>query len=304
MITPENNIITPPPMREGDRTAILSPSGIVKPQNVYGAVDVLQDLGWEPYVCEHALNRHGTYAGTADERYADLEKAILDPSTRAIMCSRGGYGAVHLMERLNKLPLRDNAKWIIGFSDISAIHALMSAHGIKSIHGHMTSHLNSSRGKDDDSLALFDILRGEHVGYDFPSHRYNRTGSASGKLLGGNLAVIAGLIGTPFNVVEPDTILFLEDVSEPVYKIERIMYQLRLSGVLGRLAGLVVGRFTEYSPDVDNASMEAMIRDMVSPYSYPVAFNAPIGHVSHNIPLTVSGDAVLNVGADLVTLDQ
>lgn len=291
-------------MREGDRIAILSPAGIVKPQNVYGAVEVLKDLGWEPYVTEHALGRHGTYAGTASQRYEDLEKAILDPSTRAIMCSRGGYGAVHLLERLNKLPLRDNAKWIIGFSDISALHALMSAHGIMSIHGHMTSHLTSSGGRDDDSLALFDILRGEHVGYDFPGHRYNREGKASGKLLGGNLAVISDLIGTPFDVIEPGTILFLEDVSEPVYKIERVMYQLRLSGVLERLAGLVVGHFTEYSPDVDNASMESMIHEMVSPYSYPVAFQAPIGHVSHNIPLTVSAPATLTVERDIVTLEQ
>ncbi|MCM1484386.1 MAG: LD-carboxypeptidase [Muribaculaceae bacterium] len=303
-MTPKDNIIVPPPLREGDRIAILSPSGIVKPQNVYGAVGILQDLGWEPYVAEHALSRHGTYAGTDEQRYADLERAILDPDTRAIMCSRGGYGAVHLLERLNRLPLRDNAKWIIGFSDISALHALMSAHGIQSIHGHMTSHLTSSGGTDDDSLALFDILRGEHVGYDFPAHQYNRTGQAVGKLLGGNLAVIAGLIGTPYDVIEPGTILFMEDVSEPVYKIERIMYQLRLSGVLERLAGLVVGRFTEYSPDVDNASMEAMIHTMVSDYAYPVAFNAPIGHVSHNIPLTVSAQATLTVTDSVVTLEQ
>lgn len=298
------SLIIPPSLAEGDRIAICSPAGIIQPQKVHGAVRVLQEMGWEPYVGKNAFGRWGTYAGTDQQRYADLETAILDPTVKAIMCSRGGYGAVHLLERLNRLPLRDNPKWVIGFSDISALHALLHKHGIASIHGHMTGHLSSSGGSDNDSLALFDILRGQPVGYDFPAHKYNREGFAAGTLLGGNLSVIADLIGTPYNVIKPDTILFIEDVSEPVYKIERIIYQLRLSGVMERLRGMVIGKFTEYSPDADNSSMEAMIHNLTSDYKFPIAFGAPIGHVSHNIPLMVSAPAELSVERNTVYLEQ
>ncbi len=297
-------ILTPAPLQQGDRIAILSPAGIVKPDNVYKALPVLRDKGWDPYVCPATFHRHGTYAGTDDERYADLEAAFSDPSTRAILCSRGGYGVVHLMERLDRLPLRDDPKWVIGFSDISALHALMSSKGIESIHAHMTSHLAATKGHDDDSLALFDILEGRSVGYEIDPHHLNRQGKATGRLLGGNLAVISDLIGTPFNLLKPDTILFMEDVSEPIYKIERIMYQLRLSGVMARLKGMIVGRFTDYSKDVDNSSMEEMIARIVEPFGFPVAYHAPIGHVSHNIPLVESRTTTLTVTPSLVTIDQ
>jgi len=297
-------ILTPAPLREGDKIAILSPAGIVKPDNVYKALPVLRNKGWEPYVCPSTFHRHGTYAGTDDERYADLEAALTDPETRAILCSRGGYGVVHLMERLAKLPLRNDPKWVIGFSDISALHALMASAGIESIHAHMTSHLAATGGHDDDSLALFDILEGHNVSYEIDAHHLNREGKASGRLLGGNLAVISDLIGTPFNMLQPGTILFMEDVSEPIYKIERIMYQLRLSGVMAKLKGMIVGRFTDYSKDVDNASMETMISRIVEPFGFPVAYHAPIGHVSHNIPLVESRMTTLTVAPGIVRIDQ
>lgn len=299
----DKKVIKPAPLSEGDKIVICSPSGIVKPQNVYGAVAVLQERGYAVEVSAHALGRCGTYSGTADERYADLEAALLDPTVKAIMSSRGGYGAVHLLARLDRLPLRENAKWLIGFSDISALHALMTRHGVMSIHGSMTSHLAKTEGLDDDSAALFDILSGREVGYDFPAHPFNRTGSAEGRLAGGNLSVIADLIGTPFNVIEGDTILFIEDVSEPVYKLERIFYQLRLSGVFDKLRGMIVGNFTEYSPDVDFSSVESMIHRLTKDYSFPIAFQAPIGHVSHNIPVVVGANARLSVTDTVVTLD-
>lgn len=221
-------LIIPPALKEGDKIAIVSPAGISRAQNVYNALPVLQELGWEPYTSKHAFGRHGTYSGTDDERYADLEEALLDPEVKAILCSRGGYGAVHLLERLDKLPLRENAKWIIGFSDISALHALMSRHGIASIHGPMARHIATHSGNDADSQALFGILQGKPQTFEIAPHPLNRPGEATAPLLGGNMAVLNGLIGTPFDMFKPGTILFIEDVSEPIYKIERMMYQLKL----------------------------------------------------------------------------
>lgn len=298
----EQEILIPAPLKAGDRIAIAAPASIIKPQVVYRCMEVLRDHGWDPYVTENTFGRFGTYSGTPRQRGDDLETALTDPSTRAILCARGGYGFVHLIERLDKLPLRDDPKWIVGYSDISAFHALMSRHGIASIHAPMTKHIAELKGEDEDSLTLFSILEGNLPAIDIEPHDLNRTGTATAQLTGGNLAVIAGLINTPWDVIRPGNILFIEDVSEPVYKVERIFYTLKLSGVLEKLAGLVVGRFTQYQPDADYTSMEQMIASMVAPYDFPVAFNVPIGHVDHNIPIPCSLTATLDVRPTGVTV--
>ena len=269
-MTEERPILTPRPLRHGDRVAIVSPAGIIKPQVVYNSLPVLADCGWVPYVGKNTFGRFGTFAGTDDERYADLEAALLDPDTRAIICSRGGYGAVHL-------------------------HALMTRHGIKSVHAPMTKHISENRGRDTDSRRLFEILSGATPDLRAGGHPLNRPGEAEGLLVGGNLAVIAGLLSTPFDVIRPGRILFIEDIAVPIYKVERILYTLRLSGVLGQLAGLVVGRFTDYAPDRGSASMEEMISRIVADYSYPVAYGIPVGHVDHNVPLVCSSLVRLEV---------
>ncbi len=295
-------ILTPRPLRRGDRIAIVSPAGIIKPQIVYNCLPVLADRGWIPYVGENTFNREGTYAGTDDERYSDLETAFLDPDTRAIICARGGYGAVHLLDRLDRLPLRDDPKWVVGYSDISALHALMTRKGIKSLHAPMTKHIAQFLGEDDDSRLLFKKLEGATPDVEVEAHPLNRPGRAEGLLVGGNLAVIAGLVSTPFDVIRPGTILFIEDIAEPIYKVERILYTLRLSGALGSLGGLIVGQFTDYAPDRNSPTMEAMISRMVEPFDFPVAFGFPIGHVDHNIPMTCSSKVVLDVSSDMTLL--
>lgn len=288
-------VLTPRPLAHGDRVAILSPAGIIKPQLVYNCLPALADRGWVPYVGENTFNRFGTYAGTDDERYSDLETALLDPDTRAIICARGGYGAVHLLERLDRLPLRDDPKWIVGYSDISALHALMTRHGIKSIHAPMTKHISQHKGLDEDSLRLFSQLEGQTPETRVEGHPLNRPGHAEGLLVGGNLAVIAGLLSTPFDVIKPGRILFIEDIAEPIYKTERILYTLRLNGTLASLGGLIVGRFTDYAPDRGSKTMEEMIAHMVADYDYPVAYNFPVGHVDHNVPLICSSTVSLDV---------
>lgn len=293
-MTDKKPLIFPQPLREGDKIVFCSPAGTIKPQKVEAAADVLRREGWQVEIMPHALGKHGSYSGTADERYSDLERALLDPDVKAIICSRGGYGVVHILDRLSKLDLRENPKWIAGFSDISALHALMAVNGIASIHSSMAGQI--MLGPDDpDNAALFGILRGERPAYTFDSHSFDRCGIATGKLLGGNLAVLADLINTPYDIIEPGSILFIEDVSEPIYKIERILYQLKLNGVLSKLNGLIVGQFTDYKPDDNHNDMYEMIRDMTAEYDYPVAFDVPVGHVDHNIPLIESAQVTLKV---------
>lgn len=289
-----DRIIFPAPLKKGDKIAVCSPAGRIKPEVVEPAVDVLRRHGWKVEVMPHVYGETGSFSGTPDERFSDLKAAFEDPETRAILCSRGGYGVVHIMDRLNKLPLEKDPKWVIGFSDISALHALMARKGIASIHSSMAAHIKE--GADDpDNAALFEILEGGRPAHIFDSHQYDRQGIATGILRGGNLAVLAELINTPYDLLRPDSVLFIEDVSEPIYKIERILYQLRLSGLLDKTRGLIVGQFTDYKPDGIHETMEEMIRDTIADYSFPVAFNVPVGHVDHNIPLIESAKVTLKV---------
>ncbi|MEI3157099.1 MAG: LD-carboxypeptidase [Muribaculaceae bacterium] len=297
-------MIIPRSLGPGAKIAIVSPSSIIKPQNVYNALPVLRDRGWEPVVSPHAFDRHGSFAGTADNRYSDLAEALTDPEVDAILCSRGGYGAVHLLERLARLPLEDTPKWLIGFSDISALHALLTSRGIASIHAPMAKALADNGADNADNRALLDFLAGEGLEYSLDPSPMNRLGDATGLLVGGNLSVISDLVGTPFDVIKPRRILFIEDVNEPIYKIERMLYQLRLSGVLADLAGLIVGKFSGCAPDADFASVNNIVADLTRDYSYPVAYDIPVGHVTHNIPLVCGAACSLSVGESSVEISQ
>lgn len=294
--------IYPPALRQGDTIAICSPAGAVDTFKVEGAVKVLTQQGWNVKVMPHALGQKGNYSGTADERLDDLRQALADPAVKAVLCSRGGYGVVHIIEQLDTIDLSTNPKWLIGFSDISALHALHTRQGVASLHSNMTGDIMKA-GTDDPNATMFKILRGQRPDLVFQSDStLDRPGTATGKLVGGNLAVLADLIATKYDVLSPGTILFIEDIGEPIYKIERILYQLRMTGVLPNLAGLIVGQFTEYHPDRSYETMEQMIRDMVADYQYPVAFNAPIGHVDYNMPVIENAPVTLTVGNGRTTL--
>lgn len=287
-------MITPAPLRPGDVVAILSPASAIDPALVAGAAEALSALGFTPRVMPHSCVRSGSYAATASDRLADLRAALADPSVKAIMCSRGGYGAVHLLGHLR--PSRP--VWLIGFSDISALHALWYHSGIRSVHGSMARHLALFPPADPANRAMLSLLTsGCQPDYEWaaPDHAANRPGSVRGTIAGGNLAVLGGLVGTPLSLLLPDTILVIEDIAEPIYKVERILHQLRLADVLPRLRGLVVGRFTDYRPDANHSSMEEMIADVTAPYGYPVAYGAPFGHFDGNMPFLQGSEVTLTV---------
>lgn len=287
-------MVFPRELRPGDRVAIVSPASVIEPERVTGTVATLGAMGFDPVVYPHSLGRHGSFSGSREERLEDLRRAFLDERVRAIICSRGGYGTVHLVEALADLDLAKDPKWVVGFSDISALHALLASRGIVSVHGSMAKQL-AEGPKDEINQQLYRILRGERPSYRWAAHEYNHKGKARGTLRGGNLAVLGGLIGTPYDDLLGDSILFIEDIAEPIYKVERILYGLRLAGVLPRLRGLIVGQFTEYRPSLDYEAMEDMVRDMVEDYGYPVAFNAPVGHVDCNVHLLHGSEAELRV---------
>lgn len=295
-------IIFPSPLTKGDKIAIISPASHILPDYVDGACNAITQMGFQPVVSNHCKGQCGGYSGTIEQRLADFLEALHNPEVKAILCSRGGYGVVHLLEYLSADDIAENAKWLIGFSDISALHAAMVASGVASIHASMAKHLTQFGVDDEATVALFNILQGNLPTYQTPSHAFNKPGTASGTLTGGNMAVLCGLLDTDFDLLSRGDILFIEDVGEEVYKIERMLYNLRLSGVLPMIKGLIVGRFTDYrNPDGNGDSMEQMVKRMVEPYDIPVAFDFPVGHVDENMPLIEGAQVTLTV-ADTVTL--
>lgn len=296
-------MIIPPFLKKGDKVAIVSPASAVNPDYVDATCRMLSEWGYVPIPGKHCKGRYGYYSGTFDERLGDFREALLNPEVKAILCSRGGYGAVHLVEHLPLEMIRSNAKWVIGFSDISVLHALWNRAGVASIHASMAKHMYFHEIDERCNKALKDLLRGVYPEYEVPGHEYNRAGSAQGELVGGNLAVLGGLIGTDIDIFKHDKILFVEDIAEPIYKVERIFYNLRLSGVLPLLKGLIVGRFTQYEePNSSGETMYGMIKALLSPYSFPVAYDFPVGHIEENLPMVVGSLVDLSVSQSKVSL--
>ena len=296
-------MIFPKPLRRGDKVAILSPSSHIIPERVDGAAAVLREWGYEPVVCPHCKGSCGTYSGTVEERLADLLWAVGEPSVRAILCSRGGYGAVQLLPSLPAELIRRDPKWLIGFSDISALHAAWLRTGVASLHSSMAKLLAEGGAADPCSRLMLDVLQGRFPQYSIPAHPLNRHGQATGMIVGGNLAVLSALVSTPYDILQPGRILFIEDINEEIYKVERMLHTLRLNGTLARLGGLVVGQFTgHHFPDRNGDTMEQMIARMVAPYGYPVAMGFPIGHIDGNVPIVEGAHATLTTTGSTTTL--
>lgn len=299
-----NRLIFPPLVEEGDEVIILSPSSKIDKSFVQGAKKRLQSWGLHVRRAPHVLSSHGTYAGSIEQRLKDLQAALDDEKAKIIFCSRGGYGAVHLVGKLDFTRFREHPKWLIGFSDITALHNVLQHEGFVSLHAPMARHLTVEPADDPATQALHDLLFGLPVApYHAAPHKLNRKGSTGGTLRGGNLAVSYGLRGTPWDIPAPGTILFIEDVGERPHSVERMLYNLKLGGVLEQLSGLIVGQFTEYEERKQlGKELYGAIADLVKEYDYPVCFDFPVGHVTRNMPLLNGAEAELTVSRQGATL--
>ncbi|GAB1416899.1 LD-carboxypeptidase [Paludibacter sp.] len=275
---------------------IVSPSGAVNPDYIDGAKLRLQSWGFEVKEGKYTREKFGRYAGTEEQRISDLQDAIDDENNDFILCSRGGYGVSQMIDKLDFSPLKKKHKWLIGFSDISIIHAALSNIEIPSVHAVMTKQI-ATLDEDCSSLTyLKAVLHSASPIYKVPSHPFNIVGNTQGKLIGGNLSVIAGLRGTPYDLNYDDAVLFIEDVGEEPYKIDRLLQNFRLGGVFDKIAGLIVGHFSDYKEDfLMNKTLMEIIRDIASEYKFPVCFGFPAGHEDENYPLILGGKAKLDV---------
>lgn len=297
------NIQFPPFLHEGDKVVIISPSSKIDKLFLAGAKKRLESWGLKVAVSKHAGGSSGRFAGTVRQRLKDLQEAMDDPDVKAIFCSRGGYGAIHLIDKIDFTAFCEHPKWLLGFSDITALHYLFQKNGYASLHSLMARHLTVEPEDDHCTLYLKEILFGNLPQYTCDKHKLNQLGSAQGILRGGNMAVAYGLRGTPYDIPAEGTVLFIEDVSERPHAIERMMYNLKLGGVLEKLSGLIIGQFTEYDEDCSlGKELYPALADLVKEYDYPVCFNFPVGHVTKNLPLINGAKVELTVGKKNVEL--
>ena len=304
-----SSLIFPPYLQEGDRIIILSPSSKIDKTFLKGANKRLKSWGLEVVFAKHAGSAHGTYAGSIRQRLEDLQEAMDDEKAKAILCSRGGYGAVHLVGKSDFTKFREQPKWLIGFSDITALHNEFQKNGFASLHAPMARHLAVEPEDDFCTQALKDILFGnilageEAFGYVCPKHKLNHEGTGTGILRGGNLSVFYGLRGTPYDLPAEGTILFIEDVGERPHAVERMMYNLKLGGVLEKLSGLIIGQFTEYEENKSlGKDLYGALADLVKEYDYPICFDFPVGHVTANFPMINGAEVTLEAGKKEVKL--
>ena len=305
-------IFFPAPLKPGDKIAIISPASAVKEEYVYGAMTRIFERGYEPVLMPHALGpSDGNFAAPKVDRLIDLFDALENSEYKAILCARGGYGCCQLLANFSYGMIAKNPKWLIGFSDISALHAMWYRSDIASIHGPMAKHLATMPADDPCTEALFRMLEnGGKFNYTVAPHEYNITGSAKGILRGGNLAVLDDLANTPYDILncryeENGIILFLEDINEPIYKVNRIMWRLLLSGTLYQVKGIIFGQFTDYKPDANYETMEDMLAEFflrAAIMPFPVAYNFPTGHTDYNLPLTEGAKVELHISDTEVRL--
>ncbi len=292
----------PPYLKKGDTIGMVCPAGFMPPEKWQTAVEVLQQEGYKIRLGSTMHSKSENYfSGTDAERLADLQEMLDDSSVKAIFCGRGGYGMGRIIDQLQFKNFRKHPKWIIGFSDITVLHAHVNRQlKIVSLHAPMAAAFNEGEYANPYVQSLLAALRGEKSVYRKAPHPYDKKGKASGRLVGGNLALVSHLIGTRSAYKTKDRILFLEDVGEQLYNIDRMMIQLKRSGMLENLSALILGGFTD-NKDTDRPfgkDIEDIFKELLDEYDYPICYGFPVSHDKENYALKVGVNHTLIVNQE------
>lgn len=293
-------------LQPGDTIAIVSPSYVTDVESLEKGMEAVRAMGFEPVLAPNANKAYLVkYAGTPSERAADLQWAYIHPGIKAIMSTRGGYGAIQLLPLLTPALLYDHPKWLIGYSDITTLLSYSVSANVMAIHGTMLSALKNTGGKSEDDLLLRDLLLGRLPHYEWTSNTItNRTGTATGILVGGNMCTFTPLIGSAYDFTsQGNLILFVEEIGENARNIDRMMYSLKLHGVLSRVKGILVGDFANCGDEFQIGSIEEMLdKYTLSDVHIPIAYGFRAGHAGINWPLIEGATATLTVGSNQATL--
>lgn len=297
-------MLRPVSLKTGDRVAIVSTARKISPEEIQPAADILASWGLKTVFGKNLFNQQNQFAGTDDERLADFQNALDDKDIKAVLFARGGYGTVRIIDKVNWAGFQKSPKWLIGFSDITVIqsHVLTNC-GTETLHAPMA--FNFKKASSESLSALRKIVFGENISYKIPeniSSDFNKHGTEKGILAGGNLSLLYAVNGTSSDIDYTGKILFIEDLDEYLYHIDRMMLTLKRSGKLKSLAGLIVGGMTDMKDNTIpfGKSAEEIICEAVAEYGYPVCFGFPAGHIRDNRPLIFGREVELNVNEEII----
>jgi len=298
----KTNLIAPPFLKSGDYIGIVAPARKISADELSIAVRQLESWGLKVKLGKHIYSVSHQFSGTDDERTVDMQQMLEDKEVKAIIAARGGYGSVRIIDKLDFTKFRQTPKWIAGFSDITVFHSHIQTHfGVQTLHSTMPFNF----GKDAESTDLLrKALLGEVNEYKIEAQPINKKGKSSGILCGGNLSLLYALAATPSDIETRGKILFLEDLDEYLYHIDRMMMQLKRSGKLAHLNGLIIGSFSEMKDNIIpfGEIAEQIILESVKEYNYPVCFGFPAGHGIKNFPLYMGRNVELVVDDKNATL--
>jgi len=300
-------LIQPDYLKAGDTVAIVAPSGILKNRNdeVVQAKELLESWNLNVVVGEHVFSQDNHFAGTDWERCEDFQKALDDPKISAIWCARGGYGTVRILDKLDYTKFKENPKWIIGYSDITALHNQVHNVGVQSIHALMCVSLTKDLNDIKESLSTFkDAIFGKPIRYTLKGSNYNRVGNVTAPIVGGNLTILHTMLGSNTSIDTSGKLLFIEEIGEYKYHIDRMLQSLKRAGYFDNCKGVIVGDMSKMRKNTTpwGKPIEQLILDALSDYDFPIVFNMPAGHEKDNRAMFLGRNITLTVGKDKSTV--
>ncbi|EGV43694.2 LD-carboxypeptidase [Bizionia argentinensis JUB59] len=300
-------LIQPPYLKAGDTVAIVAPSGILKNRQaeVQRAVKLLKSWGLHAIVGKHVFSQGNHFAGTDAERCEDFQSAMDNPSVSAIWAARGGYGTVRILDKLDYTQIKKDPKWLIGYSDITALHNDFHNEGLETMHAMMCTSLTADNKGLEETIATFKkAIFGEPLSYALKGSSYNKIGAINAPIVGGNLTILHTMLGSKSSVDTAGKILFIEEIGEYKYHVDRMLQSLKRAGYFDNCAGVLVGDMSKMRRNTTSwgSSTEQLILDALAEYDFPIAFNMPAGHEDDNRAMIFGEDVELVVGKDQSTL--
>jgi muramoyltetrapeptide carboxypeptidase len=300
-------MMTPPYLKAGDTVAIVAPSGILnnREKEVNQAIELLESWELNVAVGANVFSKDNHFAGTDKERALDFQNALNDPKIKAIWCARGGYGTVRMIDLIDYSKLREQPKWLIGYSDITAIHNDFNNLAVESIHGLMCTSLTDDLTEIETSIESFkNAIFGKSLNYTIEGSSYNKIGEVSGELVGGNLTLLHTMLGSRSSINTDGKILFIEEIGEYKYHIDRMLQSLERAGYFENLKGVIVGNISKLRKNTTpwGKPIEQLILDVFAEYDFPILFNFPAGHEKENRAIILGRALLLSVGKEKSTI--
>ncbi|MGS2738814.1 S66 peptidase family protein [Sinomicrobium sp. M5D2P17] len=299
----QDSMIFPPNLKKGDTVAIVATARSFQPEDLQPAIDTLRQWGLHVVLGKTIGPEYHQLSGTDKARAQDLQDMLDNPAIKAIWAARGGYGTVRIVDMLNFTRFRQKPKWIVGYSDVTVLHSHIHNLGIATLHATMP--INVKKNSEEAIRSFKKALFGKKLQYTIPSRLQNRAGVAEGEVVGGNLSILYSLLGSPSAIKTEGKILFIEDLDEYLYHIDRMMLNLKRNGYFDNIKGLIVGGMTRMHDNSIPWGKDAIgiVKEIADKYNFPVCFDFPAGHIQDNRALILGEDAKLNVARDSVTLE-